>query len=581
MVWACSSWAAGAPVLEPDTPVIRPSADGRLVERPWPEDDRKFHFAILGDRWGGSDAEWPVFDRAVDEINLLRPDFVIMVGDLIDGYSEDMAVVAAQWADFRRHADRLEVPLFLLPGNHDIGNPAMLRWWQENVGRTHYAFAYQGCLFLVLNTQEAWAAGRVSLGAAQAQFALEALERRQDVRHTFVFMHVPLWHGGDEGWRRIEAALADRPHTVFAGHRHNVAFEQRQGARYIVVGATKGVEVAQRNPLPEAGRFAHFTSVTVDGEAVHIAFVEPGRIWPADVAPQAFKEAVGRLVAVEARMPEGLDEDEVRTGLVTTIDNGLPEPVNVTIALSGVGTGGWPLVQGQAERTFDVAPASREVVELGFAVPPARLLPVPRIRCAVTYKGVPVQRLERNVHLFPVSALRWAPEWQVIGPFEAGPLPRRLPAAPRTSMPEAYVAHGPEPGYVAGATFQENEQTLTWQPLPARPEYGPGFVNLGELYGVPFEDLAYASSIVHSPARRRVYARFRVDDYGQIIVNGRMIEDERLYRTRSDPTWVALDLEAGWNTVVVKVFAITGGWTFRLLLADPEDELQFASGLPE
>ncbi|HOT37998.1 MAG TPA: hypothetical protein PLT86_15150, partial [Candidatus Latescibacteria bacterium] len=64
----------------------------------------KFTFAILGDRTGSDRQSWRIFDRSVEEINLSRPDFVIMVGDMIEGhdYPEE---VAAQWEEFQSHAD--------------------------------------------------------------------------------------------------------------------------------------------------------------------------------------------------------------------------------------------------------------------------------------------------------------------------------------------------------------------------------------------------------------------------------------------------------------------------------------------
>ena len=42
-----------------------------------------FRFAIVSDRTGG--ARPGVFERAIDELNLLRPEFVISVGDLVEG----------------------------------------------------------------------------------------------------------------------------------------------------------------------------------------------------------------------------------------------------------------------------------------------------------------------------------------------------------------------------------------------------------------------------------------------------------------------------------------------------------------
>ncbi len=59
------------------------------MERPWTDDPDKFSFMILGDKTGGGEDNWPIFDRSVDEVNLLNPDFVIMVGELIQGYTPD------------------------------------------------------------------------------------------------------------------------------------------------------------------------------------------------------------------------------------------------------------------------------------------------------------------------------------------------------------------------------------------------------------------------------------------------------------------------------------------------------------
>src|SRR5579863_6918860 len=48
---------------------------------------RNFQFAIITDRTGGHRPG--VFAAAVQKINLMQPEFVISVGDLIEGYSED------------------------------------------------------------------------------------------------------------------------------------------------------------------------------------------------------------------------------------------------------------------------------------------------------------------------------------------------------------------------------------------------------------------------------------------------------------------------------------------------------------
>jgi predicted phosphodiesterase len=541
----------------------------------WTNDTQKFHFAVLGDRRGGGENEWPLFDRAIAELNLLQPDFVIMVGDAIEGYAQDPKEIASEWEEFHRHVVGLQAPLFLLPGNHDISSPNMLRWWQERIGRTYYAFDCKGCHFLVLNTQEYWLQNDCSIGPDQVRFALEDLERSKAARHTFVFIHVPVWEDANNAdWGQIEAALGNRPHTVFAGHTHRLTFERRDGSRYFIVATTRGMEpLRAEDKIPQLGLFPHYTQVTVDGGAVRVALIEPGGpMWPEDVATREFQEAVRRLINVSALLPEELDSGEVRTGVAACINNALPESVEVTIEVSPTGEDGWRLVQGDSTQTLSLPSGAARTVECLFSVAASKVVPVPRLRCTAKYGGKLLYGFDRNMPLFPESALMRIPEWQVVGPFDVSPLPNTLPDDPREAMPKVFLVRGPEQGYVAGATFAENGTSLLWQAIKTE----AGYVNLARLCETPTHVLAYASCGIHSPASKTVYAEFRADDYAQILVNGTGIEDDRLFRTRSDATYVSLPLKAGWNTVVVKCVNITGGWTFRLLPADPASELRFA-----
>src|SRR5690242_7591922 len=61
--------------------------------------DRDFQFVIVTDRTGGHRPG--VFGQAVKKINLLQPEFVISVGDLIEGGSEDNGQWALEWAEFQ------------------------------------------------------------------------------------------------------------------------------------------------------------------------------------------------------------------------------------------------------------------------------------------------------------------------------------------------------------------------------------------------------------------------------------------------------------------------------------------------
>ena len=91
--------------------------------KPWTseaflDDPQEFHFAIIGDLTGGERPN--VYARAVERLNLLRPEFVMSVGDLVQGGGVDRAALQKQWKSFRDRTAKLEMPFFYVVGNHDI-----------------------------------------------------------------------------------------------------------------------------------------------------------------------------------------------------------------------------------------------------------------------------------------------------------------------------------------------------------------------------------------------------------------------------------------------------------------------------
>src|SRR5580693_8099365 len=79
-----------------------------------------FRFSILGDRTG--DAQPGVYERIWSELDTVHPDFVINVGDSIQGGSD--ATAASEWQALRPLWDRYRYRIYLTPGNHDIWSDA-------------------------------------------------------------------------------------------------------------------------------------------------------------------------------------------------------------------------------------------------------------------------------------------------------------------------------------------------------------------------------------------------------------------------------------------------------------------------
>lgn len=261
--------------------------------------DDKFTFAIHSDLTGGE--RDGIYEVAIAQLNMLRPEFIISVGDLIEG-SSDRAEIDTQWDSFDERAGRSKAPVFYVGGNHDLTGRQLQQTWDERYGRRYYHFVYKNVLFLVLDTEdntpertreieearnhalkvadeEGWeafaeteysimpenAAGNIS--AEQSRYFTDVIAANHDARWTFLLMHKAPWLREDlTAFADIEDALTDRPYTVFHGHVHSYQHQQRRSRDYIRLATTGGVQ------LPQYGRsMDHVTLVTVDNEGVDIA----------------------------------------------------------------------------------------------------------------------------------------------------------------------------------------------------------------------------------------------------------------------------------------------------------------------
>lgn len=232
---------------------------------------RDFQFAIVTDRTGGHRAG--VFGEAVRKLNLLQPEFVISVGDLIEGGSEDSGQWALEWSEFQSKVQQLEMPFFYVPGNHDLANPGMAVNWNRKFGRTYYEFRYHDVLFVALNSEDPPRSKPFRFSPEQQKWFAEVMARNTDARWTFVLLHKPAWvyadsDPGETGWGAIEQALGDRKYTVFAGHVHNYARFERNGRDYIMLATTGGSSKLRGKA---DGEFDHFTWVTVKDSGPVIA----------------------------------------------------------------------------------------------------------------------------------------------------------------------------------------------------------------------------------------------------------------------------------------------------------------------
>src|SRR5205823_4380298 len=77
--------------------VVRQEKTNPWTALPAKSDPDEFQFAIVSDRTGGHRPK--VFSRAVARLNLLQPEFVLSVGDLIEGGKKKPKQIEAEWRE--------------------------------------------------------------------------------------------------------------------------------------------------------------------------------------------------------------------------------------------------------------------------------------------------------------------------------------------------------------------------------------------------------------------------------------------------------------------------------------------------
>ncbi len=263
-------------------------------KKPWTNlnfnnNPENFQFAIVSDRNGGNRPG--VFEDAVNKLNLMQPEFVLSVGDLISGYTTDTAVISRQWAEVNETISGLKMPYFYLPGNHDITNKVMEKEWEKRYGKRYYSFTYKNTLFVILDSNDD---DDYNLTQAQTDFALQAIQKNSSVRWTFVLMHHPIWTYDTHGrFQEIEKALNGRKNTVIAGHEHHYHQAEHNGSNYYILSTTGAGSASRGNYF---GEFDHISWITMADNGPVMANLRLDGILPHDIANDKTAELAKPLI---------------------------------------------------------------------------------------------------------------------------------------------------------------------------------------------------------------------------------------------------------------------------------------------
>ena len=273
--------------------------------------EKGFRFAVIGDRAGGHIDN--IFEEIIDEVRIIDPEFVICVGDLIEGYTDDTLAMHAEWDTIFNVVQRLSCPFYFVAGNHDISNEADRYIYEQRTGvKRYYSFDYKNNHFVILdNTMTYWSSPQ-PVDGKQLDWLREDLEKSRGADNTFVFYHIP---------RYLDAYITGEPDPlaevcrgygvdiIFTGHWHSYVYlnDVRDNMEFITIGSSGG---SMDTGDFARGHFYHYLMVNVKEDDRSVAVVRKGNVFPANIVTASDHQEIQRADAEVVQMDPCFVKDQ-------------------------------------------------------------------------------------------------------------------------------------------------------------------------------------------------------------------------------------------------------------------------------
>jgi hypothetical protein len=205
------------------------------------QQNESFSFVVWGHPKRGDGYPALHFEEILDRILELKADFLVITGDVINGMygkSPDPEIIRADWDHFDEGVKKLKIPVYRLPGNHDVSNFITRDIYLEKYNHPPYAFTYGRCRFILLDTigidqrkqdgNPNWYPQKLPFDDTQLTFIRNEIIKQDNYNHIFFFMHHVFPYRMPSGfwWRDVHPMLkGGKTRIVFAGTPGNPMYK--------------------------------------------------------------------------------------------------------------------------------------------------------------------------------------------------------------------------------------------------------------------------------------------------------------------------------------------------------------------
>lgn len=194
-----------------------------------------------------NDEEIRLYSLAINQINNIKPKFVVITGDFVNNRTDTNLIKA-----FKHFTSLISkrIPVYLIPGNHDVGqipDKEKLDFYFKHYSADKFNFGYKGVQFIGINSS------LINSGteqeAKQLKWLKATLMKKSANMRKIVFTHHPFFiadinekdsYSNIPLQKRLDYIQLFKNHGVkmiFAGHYHNNSIAQYDGIEMITTSA--------------------------------------------------------------------------------------------------------------------------------------------------------------------------------------------------------------------------------------------------------------------------------------------------------------------------------------------------------